>query len=311
MMKFYCISFLCLISALNSFSQVTKFYVNANGEYTTIPKKAVAYTLVQKESDSLYITATYDLRDTIVSTLSFKDASLKIPNGKFIHYSKMRGAKHSDTNNYVNMVGYFTNGVKTGMWVEFEARNIKKCTYFYQDDKMNGPYRHYVGGTMEYLMEEGNYVNDKREGEWNVYGYDTLKTPVTAKIFSDDKVVKTINHIEWPVFARNTQFYLLKKLSKLDSLGNRRIETKITIGIDGNVKDPAMIKSISPQVDELVINTLKQMPKFTPEMHEGKPVEMRFILNLSHEKLSYDNYGTYALSLGRVIAGAAPMLNGL
>ena len=282
-MKLYCLIAIYFALALNSFSQTRKVYLNAKSEYIDNSKKAIEYILITKLSDTVYKATTYNLKDTIVSNGYYRDAALQIPNGEFLYYSKrsipngLMGILHRDTNTFISCIGYFTNGVRTGKWIEYVNRGVKRCSYNYQKGQLNGLFQLYDFRVNNYIREEGYYVNGKKEGDWNTFGYDTIKTPVLTKAFKNDKIIQTIPHIKIAAFSWKLQGYLLKQLySKYDSLLLRQVHTTIIIDENGNVKEPIILTSVSPQIDALIIKTLINAPKFTPELHDEKPVKMSY-----------------------------------
>ncbi|SHM11292.1 hypothetical protein [Mucilaginibacter sp. OK098] len=282
-MKFYYLVVIAFLSVLNSYSQTGKIYIDSKGVYSDNPKKAVAYTLVTKISDTIYRASTYSMNDTIISKGYYKDSLLTTRNGVFVYYSKitiperLKRALQVDPNNFIGVVCYFTNGVKTGTWTEYIQRDVKKCTYVYQNNKLNGLFQFYDFKVNNYIKEEGYYVDDKKEGEWNTYGYDTIKTPVLTNFFKDGHIFKTISHIRIAAFSPKLQEYLSYKLfSKFDSLLMRLVSVEITVDLDGSIKDPIIKTPVSPKIDALIIKTLNNAPKFIPELHDDKPVKMKY-----------------------------------
>jgi len=177
-------------------AQAGKIYILKNCKYSKDPKYAVAYDIVQKLGDSAFLVSGYNMRDTILWKGSYKDSLLRIPHGKFIYYQKrtidprLQEVLHTDTNNFICKIGFYANGSKTGRWIEYEKRGLKKCTYEYKNNVLDGLYEQYDRNLNDYVIQDGHYVNNKKEGEWNFYGYDTLKTPVASQLFKNDKFIK-------------------------------------------------------------------------------------------------------------------------
>jgi antitoxin component YwqK of YwqJK toxin-antitoxin module len=281
-MKFYYVLIISVLSTLTTLAQVSKIYVNSKGEFTADSKKAVSYVLIEKASDSAYITRNYNLKDTLTQQGVYKDSLLTIPNGKFTYYTKkkipdqLKGVLLTDTNNFISMVGYFSNGLKTGLWFEFEKRGVKKSSYFFKNDMLNGLYQRYHKSIENYVIEDGNYVNNKREGSWKEYGYDTLNTAVKERIYQNDNLIKEITHVKAPNFPRDLRVYLLKKFKVLDTVSLHSVNTVITIESDGTIKDVRVISSLPPPESKMIKEILEGMPKFIPETRDGKPVDSTY-----------------------------------
>lgn len=268
---------------LSGLCQVKKIYLDSERTSVNGPKKAASYVLIEKLTDSAYSVRKYNLHDTIILKGTYKDSLMNVPNGKFTHYTKknlpevLNGvARGFDTNNYISKVGYFLNGEKTGIWVEFAKRNIKRCSYAYKNNKLNGIYTRYDIYHKDYIMEEGNYQDDKREGNWNFYGYDTLKTPVATQVYKNNKIVTEITHYKPAEFPNGVPAYLKKLLKPLDTVMRSGFEAEITIGENGEVKEPKIISLFSAEVNNTLINALRNMPKFIPEYYDGKPRAKRY-----------------------------------
>ena len=96
-MKFFLPLVVCLLLAMHVTGQVNKVYIDRDGKFLDGPKKAAAYLLVRKLSDSDYSVQKYDLRDTILLKGEFKDMALtrpivrKAPEGTFFNWMKEKG----------------------------------------------------------------------------------------------------------------------------------------------------------------------------------------------------------------------------
>ena len=170
-MKRLLLLFAFLIFSLHSFCQTKKAFIDAAGLISGSSKKAVNYILITKLTDSSYQMKKYDMHDTIVMQGTYSDSLLKVANGKFTYYQKdklderLRDVVHIDENNYIKQVGYYSKGKKTGTWVEFEKRNWKSYSYTYENDKLNGTYLIYNQHDNKLIDNEGNYINDKKNGD--------------------------------------------------------------------------------------------------------------------------------------------------
>lgn len=282
-MKFNCVFILGFLAVFHSFGQVRKIYIDSKDNFTNASNKAVSYVLVKRNSDSDYYVQKYNLKDTILLKGDFKDSMLTVPNGKFSYYEKkkiedqFKGILHTDTNTFVAQVGFFLNGSKTGIWTEFERRGVKRCTYTYKEGKLNGLYQRFSKYHNQYVKEDGNYLDGFKEGAWNSYGYDTLKTPVVTRTFRKDRQIDEVVHLKAARESDDAARYFLKKLKKLDSLP-KEIKVEAIIGVNGEVKRPVLISTFSPQVNAVIMDALSSMPPVIPQIRDGKPEEMRYIL---------------------------------
>lgn len=294
--------------------QINKIYINSKGNFSNDPKKSVSYVLIEKLGDSAYMVRQFNMHDTILNKGTYKDASMTIPNGRFYYYAKehvddrIKDDLHIDTNTYLKSTGFFVNGIKTGTWIEYDKRNIKSCMYTYQNGKINGLFKFYHRKFNNYVTEEGYYVNDKREGEWRTYGYDTINTPVVTTIYKNDKVIKTFQHIYLADFSESLENYLTRRLhSQINIFKDHEIDAEITIDVNGRVKEPRITKPISPEIDDEVLNALLKAPKFTPEKHDGIPLEKKYFL-----RLTYANFpdGDFVITLYREVGNGMEMEKG-
>lgn len=57
-----------------------------------------------------------------------------------------------------------------------------------------------------------------------------------------------------------------------------RVIVQFTIGKDGTVKDPKVVRGIDPELDEEALRLVRDMPKWKPGKMSGKLVEVRYTL---------------------------------
>jgi len=281
----YCLSIISLLLVITASAQVSKIYIDAKGKFITEAKGAVSYALIDKLSDTAYLVRTYDMKDTILTEGTYKDELLNIPNGKFSYYldkkldRALEGVSTAETGNFVWRVGYFANGVKTGMWVDFWKHGVKKYSFVYKADKLNGRYRRYDYKNNNYITEEGNYVDNNKEGEWNTFGFDTLGVPVNTKIYAKNKLIKSTDHFQQLRFPKHFSGLLLGKLADDWQPEKSPLVLEISIDRDGRVVNPMLKGSFSPQIETAMLDILKTA-KFTPQMYDGKVLTRKYIMEI-------------------------------
>ena len=60
-----------------------------------------------------------------------------------------------------------------------------------------------------------------------------------------------------------------------------RVIVQFTIGKDGTVKDPKVVRGIDPELDEEALRLVRNMPKWKPGKQMGESVEVRYTLPVS------------------------------
>ncbi|WP_428329547.1 hypothetical protein [Mucilaginibacter sp.] len=295
-MKFCFILTATLFFTLGVFAQVSKIYVNADGKFTTNSKHAVSYDLIEKLSDTAYHVLTYDMKDTILTEGTYKDELLSIPNGKFKYYMNrinpagLDSALLTETGNYVYRVGYFLNGVKTGMWVDYWKKGVKKYSFVFKESKLNGRYRCYDYHYNNYVTEEGNYIDNKKDGEWNTFGFDTLNVPFTTNTYLNNKLVKKVVHFQ-PLFfsIMDLKDDLFQKILPYKQQLNGYVSVRFIVGAKGNIINPTIIKSYSPEIDSIILEVLKDMKKVKPQSYDGVPCIIDYVMKISIDKNTINN----------------------
>lgn len=63
-----------------------------------------------------------------------------------------------------------------------------------------------------------------------------------------------------------------------------RVIVQFTIGKDGTVKDPKVVRGIAKELDEEALRVVRNMPKWKPGKQMGEPVEVRYTLPVSFDR---------------------------
>jgi antitoxin component YwqK of YwqJK toxin-antitoxin module len=241
---------------------------------------------ILKVSDSLWEAGEYDLNDTLIDIGTYKDEKLQKPEGKFRIYNYIDPIKKisydyikhkADTTyvpgmNYLRTVGYFTNGKRTGTWYTYETQGKLVITEVFENDKLNGLYQSYNTETGKVLVE-GNYINDLREGNWNMLSYngDTTQTDIYKK----GKIVKTISHLSEKKFKEKFTggkpkydfiAYLNRALAdkKFDTPGIKTVFYSFIENTEGKLTEPSVISGSDRAINTAVIDAILAAPNWQP-----------------------------------------------
>ncbi|MDP9048535.1 MAG: hypothetical protein M3N14_10385 [Bacteroidota bacterium] len=156
--------------------------------------KAVYYTIVEKLSDSAWYVKEYKIPNLIISSGTYIDQKMKIPDGKFIYY-ELGGTEDGTKIHffaYRATVAYFSHGVKSGQWIDFYENGSKKTVSTYEKDRLNGLYQTYNG--KDNIIAEGYYQNGLKQGEWCILGEDGFVN--LTDIYEHGKKIKSIHYID-------------------------------------------------------------------------------------------------------------------
>ena len=266
-MKYFCLLFLIGVLIQPAFAQTKKTFITNDGSFSDDAKNAVAYLLIQKlDGDSAYMVKQYDMRDTILSTGFYKDELLTIANGKFTYYSQLFAKVKDTSNNYIQQVGHFLNGEKSGTWITYSADGLKQSIKTFEHGELNGPFTVY--DNMEGWWTTGTMVNNVTTGSTYIYNADSLL--VAETIFKNGKPVDHIEHLQDARPKYNFESYMDKKLKMYkDKLIGTQPLLKFTVTKDGKIINPGIIHGVSPEIDSAIIVALSTAPPFAPAKYNG------------------------------------------
>ncbi len=250
MKKVLFIMLFILLSVMTSFAQLIKVFYGATGPVTD-SSNARFYILKNHISDSVWITKQYSM-DNIISIIgTYKDEDLSIPNGFFVYYNKAALSDFPPNSkvkeiapgivNYVKTTGEFHDGTKNGSWTEYNSDGSKLFVNTYKNDHLNGLYERYHNHDTV-VSVRGNYVNDKREGDWYVlskHGHVMRK-----ELYKNDKVINTVvvpPHYVSAVLPKGFNNYISRNLSKVvNDNTNGRMFVSFTITKTGKMINPSL-----------------------------------------------------------------------
>ena len=227
----------------------------------------------------------------LFSTVSLAVSSQKIAN---IVWADDNGVITTDLEKaaYLIVVESFGDTAFQRLDYNFDGPRQRKRTY--KDANLtilNGEYADY--NEKGYLSSRGNYVNNKKEGDWYVfddtasaifeykYHNDSLLNIVNLDSVSKEKKKQNIDTTEVEAQYKGGQ----KKLSKFisdhfeipqrtkDLQAGGTVKVIYMIDVDGKIKDPHIIKSVEFSFDEEVIKVVSAASDWIPASKNGKPVK--------------------------------------
>lgn len=157
---------------LSVIAQVKPIYLNGN-QIVSDPNKATSYGVFGKISnEDIWVLKRYNLYDELMSTGSFKDASLTIEHGDFVFYSYVQDFNDEylthfsikDKSRFIAQKGKFDNGLETGEWIWYFPTGSVMTILTYEKGVKNGPFYNYDRNGN--VIQSGKYLNGEKEGEW-------------------------------------------------------------------------------------------------------------------------------------------------
>jgi antitoxin component YwqK of YwqJK toxin-antitoxin module len=97
------------------------------------------------------------------------------------------------------------NGLKQGIWVKTMASNIVD-TMYYQNDKLNGPYKSYFIKS-GIIRSSGEYSDGKKIGIWKDFDKGRLIAEETDRGFNNDSVCNESGKRILPTFYSHIRLY--------------------------------------------------------------------------------------------------------
>lgn len=270
--------------------------------------------MVKQTNGTGWLATQYDGHGNLMATGGYLDEKLTIPQGEFKFYTHVGQRTFTGYNyenhrpdttfepekNYMFTSGYFEHGEKTGKWTTFSSTGEITGMATFAHGRLNGPSQTYSTSTGK-LLVEGEYVNDIREGKWNMLSFegDTMST----EIYKKGEVIKTISFL-------NDKKFLLKKVKDckpkydfiaylnshlhtgVSSAGSKQAMYSFTVDTTGHITRPKvwLQKGNDPQadlqIDTAIVNVMLQAPVWMPAVQNNKKVEMymSFQLNVVYDK---------------------------
>jgi antitoxin component YwqK of YwqJK toxin-antitoxin module len=197
MKKIFIAGLLILCSALCGYSQVKTVYFDVKDKVTADSVHAASYAVYGKVSgDSLWVFKKYDMDGYIATTGSFKDSLLEVPQGRFVYYDWINPNKsttgyealNTGKDRYKVLSGDFENGLKQGRWLGYYENGLVKTLVTFDRGVMQGPFKAF--DDKGELIETGQYVQNKKDGDWVINGGLRVVTFKMDEVVSDVKRTK-------------------------------------------------------------------------------------------------------------------------
>lgn len=258
--------FFILTISVQSFAQTKKAFLSGDGS-TVDSSKATFYLIINQLSDTSWSAKQYGMDNIIITEGVYKDSSLATPHGKFIYYGrdpKTRNGTNSE--NYVQTIGEYKNGMKDGQWIDFRSDNSILSLNNYKNDKLNGLHENYGDKTLPITIR-GNYVDDLKEGEWYTISKNgnILRTEgfIHGKHTSDNTKASSLKAAIPPDDFNN---YIISNVNKVVSDNtNERVFVYCTITDEGMVINPTISDlKLNPLIVNTLLNILLKSPKWKP-----------------------------------------------
>jgi antitoxin component YwqK of YwqJK toxin-antitoxin module len=283
-MKFIVSAFFLALTTCLGIAQTTKIYKTTTNAFTDDSTIAKSYVLINKLDDTSYMTSEYNMLNELMERGMYKDKSLQIPNGKFYYYTVYVVTPGDSVNPriaepYLRKSGYFTNGARNGTWLLYRYDGKKYVVDHYVNDKLNGLHQ-MIGEDGTTTIEEGMYVNGKKEKEWN-YHRIGFEKPTMTQIYSHDKLVNET--IRYKPFVIDDEFYRsLKKSLKqyIDILKYQEIKLTFLVSETGKIDSIKLETQVDPIIHDEIINAFSNVPHLRPSTFDGKPLSEKGDFNL-------------------------------
>ena len=206
-MKRIAFCLLILLSGLTSYSQVKSIMLDNKDQITQDSTLAATYAVFGKlTGDSLYTFKKFDWDGILLASGTFRDDSLKVPQGKFTYYSWI--TPDNNTVNYtydikgkerfVSLTGSFKDGQLHGRWISFYPDGIMKQVITYYKGISHGAFQFF--DTRGKLQVSGLYISGQKHGVWivdggkqeNIYDHDKLISTLRGKKLRDKQTQSKI-----------------------------------------------------------------------------------------------------------------------
>ena len=184
----------------------------------------------------------------------------------------------NDTDSAVAKMYYSSGQIKTERHYSSWAKKIQQGPELEWDDE-------------GHKISEANYNEGLLVGEKIIYNTDgTVRKPSASDgkwtIENGETVFTVVEHMPEFKGGEKKLFKYLKKKIKYPKEAREkgitgRVYVMFVIDKTGAVKDARVIRGVSPELDEVALNAVKEMPKWKPGTQNGKFVNVQFNLPIN------------------------------
>jgi antitoxin component YwqK of YwqJK toxin-antitoxin module len=272
-----------MITVFASRAQVHKIFINNRGEITKDSSKAVSYKRYQRLVDSSWLAVEYDMHNNAMFKGTFLDEELTMLHGKatyyhivFNKYIVQGKGSFIDTGLAVLKTGYYFNGRKEGVWVDYFDNGNRYRSQTFIADTLDGPWEgFYINGT-KYL--EGNYVKGLKEGDWYLYYQDSTLNFYNKYVHGQSVKEKFYDLADKMHTAYPNYNFTLRVFNHLKKAGFPEIKgfvpLSFTITPEGRLVDPK-VEVDDPKLNYAIIEAIADSPKWHAAHFKNKEVEQR------------------------------------
>ena len=281
-----------VLTTINLFSQVHKRFLDDNYSYIKDSIKARHYILYQKQEDSSYSAVMLNMRNIPEFEGTYKDEELYVRHGKFTFYrivlNQQKVNEHSSTIDSLIKIdhkGFYLNGLKEGIWIDYDLRGNKKYMATYENNQRNGPFEEYYDNGRIYSRR--NYINGSIEGDSYIFRPDSSIQEYTKYwhnriIDSKEYGVQDLFYNAEPGYNFSLNiFNYLKKQGLSASHGS--VVVTFTIKADGKLSNPKLNMGVNPNLDKAIIEAVLNSPRWVPAQRNKKKVEQEITLALNYD----------------------------
>lgn len=201
----------------------------------------------------------------------------------------------------ISKEGAYENGYREGVWKEYGTEGDLTREYTYRAGDLHGPFKYYNEGR---LYHEGDYANDKKTAAryYNRKGkeisaedfyYDKDSPRIHEPVIAwDEKKKADVGHTSEMAYTVVQQMpvapggEIVKFIRQGVRYPKKAVDARIqgTVYIEfvvektGEVTEVEVIRGVIPDLDEVALNVIRNIPNWVPGMQSGWPVRVRFTI---------------------------------
>lgn len=251
------------------------------------------YTIEKTKDNSYIYKVYYPETKQVTEILTSKDEDFKVVDGLY--------QKNYDDGTIVKQ-GYFSNGIKTGQWVENISNHGKylnnlregewikmdkdsrvKSRSQYLNGKLNGSKIYYDSLSQIKFVEE--YTDGELISSTRVYPSDRNKFPEEFPRFLgcenpnlDSEEIKKCSQ-------KKLSEYVYSNIKYPDEARKHKIEgnalVRFWVNKEGQVQDIKVLNGICSEIESICVDLIRNMPKWRPGYQRGGPVKVAFTLPIN------------------------------